>query len=1250
MKVNKGLDFFNGFSVWAMALGGIIGWGCFMMPGLQFLPDAGPLGSVLGLFIATLFALIICANYSRMVKRYPDAKGSYTYTRLILGEDHAFLAVWCLVLAYVSLIGANSTAIPLMVKYLIGDQLRWGYLYTIAEYDVYFGEIIVSLLAIVILGYIVAFHGKLAKHIWSIAAACLFISVVVMFICVISANGFDFAFSMPFAEDNPPLAQVLRIAIIAPWIYVGFETVTHVVGESKFSSYKIFLYAGLAIISAMLIYIMLVIIAASSAPAGFDSWHSYIISIGDLDDETDVPVFYNVEAVMGHTGRIFLIIATMSALISSALVFYRAGARVIRIVAEHKLLPERFFHVSEEGVPIKAIMLIMAISVISPFIGRTVISWNADVSTLSVAVVYAYISICTFKVEKRFTFRYFLGLLGAVFSILVLVFLLVPNVFSDNTLSMESYFMLAVWSILGIFYYLYIFSKDKDNRFGKSTIMWLIMLLLLFFSTNVWVRLYTEKGLKSKHRITNADIEVAMRISSLIQFTVISVALVILFILFKEVISRQKKADMAALRAQAQDRAKSVFLSNMSHDIRTPMNAIIGMTEVLLRKDLPDNSDEYVMDIKNSSERLLSLINDILDISKIESGKIELENEEYDFNELMKDLSVIFLSRIGNKPIELIYDIAPDVPMVLSGDVRRITQIMTNIIGNACKYTDSGYILVSVTTAKTDDGRIALNISVSDSGRGIKSEDIKKIFTSFSQVDTKKNRDIEGTGLGLAICKNLIGLMGGTLDVKSEYGVGSEFFFTIIQDVVNSNDSVIVKDSDRTLRGAYHLANDMTNRAFLRMIERLDINADAVGGESDIINGNYDYLVTDDNQLAKRIETDDSVNIKVALLQNPMTENYSTEPYEIINKPLTSQSFVMFIEEESYSKASGGKVSLFTAPTAHVLVVDDMPINQKVMIELLKPLNMKIETASNGLEAVNMIYKKSYDVVFMDHMMPVMDGIEAVVEIRGSNIVECRDLPIIALTASATTDAKKRFYESGFSDFISKPIHFNEALIALRKWLPKDKIIESDGFKAGVSSGEDTEEDININIPGVDTKKGIYNSGGVKMFINLLGDVYSIIDERCEEINKYLDEGNISYYTIEVHALKSTLRMIGAMELSDEFYQLEELGKKGDVDAIGELTHGVLDKLKALKRYLEPYSAKDEDAYKEYNAYEVKSLFETLKKAMDDYELVRVDSTIDEIKKYKCSDDMRAAVLKIAKFVSDLDYDKAREVIDGINY
>ena len=608
---------------------------------------------------------------------------------------------------------------------------------------------------------------------------------------------------------------------------------------------------------------------------------------------------------------------------------------------------------------------------------------------------------------------------------------------------------------------------------------------------------------------------------------------------------RGMQSYLANIEIERAARMKSDFLANMSHEIRTPMNAVIGMAELALREDLSDNARNYIRQIKSSGHALLTIINDILDFSKIESGKMDIVETEYEPLAVIHNVVNMIRTRIGEKNLQLLTDISQNLPSRLYGDSIRVQQILINLLTNAVKFTQKGLVKLLISVRESGKDGVILHAEVSDTGSGITPENLEKIFDSFQQVDSKRNRNIEGSGLGLSITKQLLELMGGTIHVESVYGVGSTFSFDLPQKVIDATPADV---------------------------SRLDEAVEKIDAEM---------------------------------------ENFT-----------------------------------FVAPEARILVVDDNAINLTVTEGLLEPLEMQIDTALSGREAIEKVQQTMYDLVFMDHMMPEMDGVETTHEIR-RRFPEYADLPIIALTANAVNGVEKMFQEEGLNDFVPKPMELSVLVNAVRKWLPKEKQQMRRGEILDVKP--QTVERANLpQIGDLDIQAAYAKLGSEKLFWSVLKEYYRVIGKKCALIQKYWEEHDRKAYTVEVHALKSASRQIGAMRLADLAERLEAAGNAGDDRLIDEQTGALLEKYSSYQEILAPWCAeqeKKECAGEKISGEALIQALHEMAEAVEELDMDAAEQVLGQLEQYLFEGSEKELLAQIREAVADFDAEACETLI-----
>lgn len=721
---------------------------------------------------------------------------------------------------------------------------------------------------------------------------------------------------------------------------------------------------------------------------------------------------------------------------------------------------------------------------------------------------------------------------------------------------------------------------------------------------------------------------------------------------FSEIAYKSHEISLRNLELKKASSMKSDFLANMSHEIRTPMNAVIGMAEMALREELPEAARDYVRQIKSSGQSLLTIINDILDFSKIESGKLDICEEEYEPMSIVNDMANIIMTRIGNKNLELIIDVNPDLPHGLYGDSLRIKQVMINLTNNAVKFTKEGYVWLKVNFKKISDEWIELRVDVKDTGSGIKKADMDKLFKSFQQVDSKRNRGIEGTGLGLAISKQLVGLMKGKIAVESVYGRGSTFSFAIPQKIVNNTPSISKLETSVVM--ASLLGNSYIKEGLEVDLMRLGAEYMEISSEDDleeVLEANADYLCVDQRLFTEKVQEFVSANPELqclVLVNFREVCTYDIPNVTVVMKPLFSLKLAGIISGENvYSEFEQKETDTFdfVAPDAKILIADDNAINLTVARGLLEPLKMQIDTAESGKEAIDKIIENQYDVVFMDHMMPGMDGVETTRVIRRMLGAKGK-LPIIALTANAVDGTREMFIREGMDDFVAKPIELKVITAKLKRWLPAEKIVK----QSGVPGKEDAKPDEGElpGIEGLDVQKAMTLLGNEQLFWSVLKEYYRVMDKKYELISEYEKAEKWHDYTVEVHALKSASRQIGAMELADVAEQMEAAGNAGNAELIHKTTPGMLEQYKRYKAILAPYfeeEGEDGNNKKQADKEGMLALFAKMRDAMDNLDMDAMEEVSGEMEAFSYEGKDSEYFEQLKNSVADIDTEKCEEIL-----
>jgi signal transduction histidine kinase/ActR/RegA family two-component response regulator/HPt (histidine-containing phosphotransfer) domain-containing protein len=612
------------------------------------------------------------------------------------------------------------------------------------------------------------------------------------------------------------------------------------------------------------------------------------------------------------------------------------------------------------------------------------------------------------------------------------------------------------------------------------------------------------------------------------------------------------------MNADVENKSKSSFLARMSHEIRTPMSSIIGMSELIGRKNISNEIREYISIINHSGNNLLDIINDILDFSKIESGQMDIETKPYSPASMFNDIINLIRVKLIDKDLRFTVRIDPNIPAQLIGDEIHLRQILINLLSNAVKYTNEGFISLDVSYVHISASKIKLTISVSDSGIGIREEDLGKLFIEFSRIDFNRNQSVEGTGLGLTIAHNLCNAMGGDIKVESEFGRGSTFTAEVVQSF--NTDKVLAHVVDAADKKVLVYEERITYfRSIADALHDLGVSPVCFSQNfpefiTEMKTKKYDYVIVSSRfadactKILNEYSHDMSFSTQLLVLTD-LKDAYIFRSVRSILTPIHSVILANVLNGvvDDKSRKNIGQFSSFKAPTAKVLVVDDMTTNLRVARELMSPYEMDIHVCNNGRAAIDLVKNNHFDLIFMDHMMPEMDGIETTENIRklGDSDAHLRNIPIIMFTANIVAINDELYEDRGINDFLSKPMETQKLNDILKRYLPTEKQVMVEKNIDGISDGKTYEEFV---IEGVDTFSGIkYVGGSLETYMDILEEFCRDTDDRIEKLINANRDADMPLYAIFAHAIKGAARNVGVMAVADFAATMETAAKAEDV-------------------------------------------------------------------------------------------------------
>lgn len=734
----------------------------------------------------------------------------------------------------------------------------------------------------------------------------------------------------------------------------------------------------------------------------------------------------------------------------------------------------------------------------------------------------------------------------------------------------------------------------------------------------------------------------------------------------------RKNNDSRIAGLEETNRRTEDFLTNVSHELRTPINAVTGISAVMLKREEDAEKRKEIASIQEAGHRLFSQIEDILDYTEIDTGKMKVSKEPYVLSSLLNDIITGSQMLTEENAPEVIFDVDAKIPSALVGDARKIKKILRHLIDNAVRFTKKGGVYVRVYTLTKPYG-VNLCMEVSDTGIGIEKEDLEKITEKFFKSDGGKNRRTGGLGLGLPIVYGMVTVMEGFMQVDSNLNDGTTVTVSIPQAVADAAPGMVLENRASLSLACYvrpekyeiPKVREYYNEMISHLVTGLDVPLHRVSDLEELKKLVSVYRLT--HLFVGREEYEESRQFLDSLDQDVEIIVVADERFalpdngrvKLLNKPFYSFMIASVLNAEASGDTEILKEKRMLCPGVKVLVVDDEPMNRRVAEEIFKGYQMQVQTAESGTMAIDLCEREDFDLVFLDHMMPEMDGIETLKRLRKIHTDSGRGLTVIAFTANAVSGAREMFLKEGFDEFVSKPIEYSEMEHVLRKVLPKSAIIWVDENIENIEKGDKNfEKDSRHEVVQINTKSALaYCKNDMNFYQELLHKFVVDADKKKSEIDHYFKREDYDNYRIVIHALKSTAKMIGADALSELAQELEAAVQNKDIGYVREHHEEMLlEYSRVVDRISETLDDKKNDTDKpiakneaEISGDELLERLTELKEGLAAFEIDKSEAVISEMSEtVYMGKDVGEFLREVRKDVEDYEFREAKKKVEKL--